>query len=71
MVSYVKSEGPSLRSTFVDANAETDRFLCSPQDPVQGMYTRGVVCNTYGLIRYSNTWGNRHGVVVHMTWDRG
>ena len=63
--------GANTTERAVDANAETDGCLCSPQDPVNtGGYTRDIDCNTYGLFRYSNTWGDRHCVVVQTTWDR-
>jgi hypothetical protein len=51
----------------VDVNAETDRCLSSPQDPVTGEHTGGAECNTYGLLRCTNTWGNRHGVLEQST----
>jgi len=63
--------GAKTTEHAVDANAETDRCLHSPQDPVTGGYTRGVECNTYGLLRCSNTRGQGHGVVEQVTWDRG
>ena len=52
----------------VDANAVAEKCLSSPQDPVKGRNTRGVNCNTDGLLRCSKTWDNRHGVGVQITW---
>lgn len=63
--------GANTTEHAVDANAETDRFLCAPQDPVTGIQTLGAICNPYGLPMCNNTWGNRHAVVVKIPWDGG
>jgi hypothetical protein len=63
--------GTNTTEHVVEANAETDRMLCSPQDPVTGGYTPGVKVSTYGLLGCINTRGNRHGVVVQETWIGG
>jgi len=54
----------------VDANTETDRGLCSPQDTVTGGYTGEVGGSSYGLLLHSKTWCKRYGVVYQTTWDR-